>query len=249
MALSNKANTVNPTAGAVAGADVKGRKTDANEQIIKEGTAIIASMDDERKAKLGSLSQTLHFQHLLGLASKKGSRRVSATESVDCSTPVGLTLVSDVDIQVPVIDILKNKDTGIDPAADVTYRAVKAGEKFDISYYEFMFLILRDEYAGFCASEAGPKNVYFSPKLPAYFKGEAKLPTPTVNFKDGSIKASIIDIDEKGADGQWAVKANYADKFGKLLERKTPTRAAGNKSTVPTPTVVAVALQKILGIK
>lgn len=248
MALANnKVTGATPAANApaAAGTASKGKKTEANEVILAQGNEILASMSEEQRAALGSKSHTLHFVRLLGLASKKSSRRVSATESKDCSTPVGITLVSDEAIQVPVIDVLKNKDTGIDYETDVTYREVAAGQEFDVTYYEFMYLILRDEYAGFCSNGEDARGVYFSPKLPAFWKGEAKLPTPTVNFKVGSVKASMIDIDEKGPNG-WVIKPQYAEKFGPLMKKSTPQRASGAKSTTPAPTVVAMALQKIL---
>lgn len=249
MALANKANTVAPQAGVTApqGAAGKGKRTKANDEIIAKGTEILAGLSEEQRNALGSESGTLHFVQLLGLASKKSTRRVSATESKDCSTPVGITLVSDKDIEVPVIDVTKNKDTGIEPE-DIGTRAVKAGEQFDVTYYEFMYLILRDEYAGFCEANGDEKGAYFSPKLPAFWSGQAKLPTPTVNFKNGSVKSSMIDIDEKGPNG-WVIKPQYAEKFGALMVKRTPQRSAGAKSSTPAPTVVALALQNILGLK
>jgi hypothetical protein len=245
MALTNtKVTGTQGTPGATATA-AKGKKTEANEVILAQGNEILASMSEEARAALGSKSNTLHFVRLLGLASKKSSRRISADVSKDCSTPVGITLVSDEAIQVPVIDVLKNKDTGIEYGTDVAYIEVPAGQEFDVTYYEFMYLILRDEYAGFCSHDGDARGVYFSPKLPAFWKGEAKLPTPTVNLKVGSVKASMIDIDEKGTNG-WVIKPNYADKFGPLMKKSTPQRAQGAKSATPAPTVVAMALQKIL---
>lgn len=221
----------------------------ASEAILKKGHEILAAMDEEKKATLGSDSGTLHFQHLLGLPSKMGTRKAGPQSHVPCSTPVGVTLISDKDIDVPVIDITKNKDTGIDFNTDITYKRVKAGEAFDLSYYEFMYLILRDEYAGTCAFGDDPKGVYFSAKLPKFMKGEAKLPTPTINLKSGlgSIKANMVDIEEKGPDGSWVMKEKYKEKFGALVKRGIPRRASGASTPqTPTATVVAVALQKLL---
>lgn len=252
MALSNnKAKTVGQAAAAPVaptGHAPKGKKTAANEEVLAKGSAILATLTEEQRQELGSKSGTLHFVQLLGLASKKSSRRVSASESKDCSTPVGMTLVSDEPIKVPVIDVTKNKSTGIDVEKDITYRDVKAGEQFDLNYYEFMYLILRDEYAGFCEANGDARGAYFSPKLPAFWKGEAKLPTPTINFKTGSVKSTMIDIDEKGPNG-WVIKDAYKEKFGELMKKSTPQRAAGKKNSTPAPTVIAVALQDILGLK
>lgn len=249
MALTNKSNPVAPNAGVSApnAAANKGKRTKANDDIIAKGTEILASLSEEQRNALGAKSGSLHFVQLLGLASKKSSRRVSATESKDCSTPVGITLVSDEAIEVPVIDVTKNKMTGIEPE-DISYKTVQAGEQFDVTYYEFMYLILRDEYAGFCEANGDARGAYFSPKLPAFWKGQAKLPTPTLNFKNGSVKSTMLDIDEKGPNG-WVIKPQYAEKFGALMTKRTPQRAAGTKASTPAPTVVALALQNILGLK
>lgn len=250
MALRNQQGAVaDPAAVQVApNADARGKQTDASKEIFQRGNEVLAAMTEEQRNNLSSKSHTLHFVHLLGLASKKAMRRVSPDENAPCSTPVGITLVSDEAIEVPVIDVLKDKMTGIDPATDIGSRKVKAGEQFNVNYYEFMYLILRDEYAGFLEANGDPRGAYFSPKLPGFWAGDAKLPTPTVNLKTGSIKTTMIDIDEKTPEG-WIIKAPYQEQFGALLRRSRPQRAAGTKSATPQPTVVAMALQKILGLK
>lgn len=226
----------------------RGKQTGASKEVYAKGTEVLASLSEDQRAALGSKSGTLHFVHLLGLASRKATRRVSQNENKECSTPVGITLYSDEAIEVPVISVLKDKNTGIDASADIETRKVKAGEQFNVSYYEFMYLILRDEYAGFLEANGDAHGAYFSPKLPAFWSGSAKLPTPTVNFRQGSVKASMIDIDEKTPDG-WKIKEDYVEKFGPLLKKNRPQRASGAKSSTPQPTVVAMALQEILGIK
>lgn len=248
MALTNEENNAKVTAEATVEKPKAAKgKTKANTEVLNQGAEIIASMSEEQRSGLASKSGTLHFQHLLGLASRKAPRKVAPNETVDCSTPVGIVLVSDEDIQVPVIDITKDKDTGIDPETDISYRTVKAGEEFDVSYYEFMYLIVRDEYAGLLEANGDENGAYFSAKLPAYMRGTAKLPTPTLNLRTGSVKATMVDVDEEGPNG-FQIKPQYADKYGALLRKSRPQRAAGKKSSTPPPTIVAVALQKILGV-
>lgn len=242
MALTNKDVNTTDVAPKATG------KSTGNNVLVNQGTAIIAGMDQAARDALGAKSGTLHFVTLLGLKSKKAERVIAGRQSVETFKSVGITLVSDEPISVPVIDIKKDKTTGIDPATDITYRDVAAGEEFSLSYYEFMYLIIRDEYSGLCSRGDDPKGVYLAVKMPAYIKGEAKLPTPTICFKDGSPKESMIAIDEQDADGKWSIKPEYAEKFGDLLRRKSPTRAAGSKTKTPKPTVVAKALQKILGV-
>lgn len=251
MALTTKAiggNLNKELAAAAVAKAAKTRKPAANAELVEKGKEIIATMNPEERAKLGSMSSTLHFVHLLGLGSKKGTRRISQTENEVCSTPVGVTLRSDVDIKVPVIDINKNAVTGIDPEKDITYREVKAGEEFDLTYYEFMFLIIRPEYSGYCEANGQPDGCYFSAKCPAYVRGDAKLPTPTINFKSGSIKATMIDIDEQGPDGKWRIKPQYEEKFGPLLRKARPQRARTASDAVPTAYAISAALREALKI-
>lgn len=231
-------------------APVTKKTTAKNKQHIVIGEAEYATMTPEERANLSSKSHTLHFQNLLGLQSKKADRVGKGRQYYDSFKAVGVTLVSDIDIEVPVIDVLKDKNTGINPDEDITYRTVKAGEPFDLTYYEFMFLIIRDEYAGYCSREGDPRGVYFSAKFNAFLKDQAKAPTPTINFtQEGSPKENMIAIDRKEADGHWVIKEEYAEKFGALLKRKTPNRSSEPKQTVPTPTITAIALSKILGVR
>lgn len=241
MALENKENLVSVVPS------TKGKST-ANDELIAQGNAILAAMSDEERSNLASKSGTLHFVRLLGLQSKKAERVIAGRQTITTFKPVGIVLVSDEPISVPVIDITKNKDTGIDPATDITYRDVAAGEEFDLSYYEFMYLIIRDEYAGFCSRGDDPRGCFFSAKTPAYWRGEAKLPTPTICFvKEGSPKETMIAIDEQGPDCIWYVKEPYAEKYGALLKRKTPVRKGGSSVQTPKPIIISQALKKILG--
>lgn len=233
--------------GGVVQAPATKAKKDSDYLAIR-GNAILAGKTEEEREMLGCKSDTLHFQYLLGLASKKSTRRVSQNETKGCSTAVGVALVSDEDITVPVIDILKDKNTGINPE-DISYREVKAGEEFYLSYYEFMYLIVRDEYAGVCCSGDNPQDIYFTAKMPAFLSGKNKLPTPTINMRNDSIKKSIVNIDEKGPNGEWYIKDAYAEKFGALIKKQTPKRSAGAKNATPKSTLVALALKDILGVK
>jgi hypothetical protein len=206
--------------------------TKYNADLLQNGREIIAAMSEEEKRNLGSKSGTLHFVNLLGLQSKKSTRTVTDGQGrryIKVSTPVGITLYSDNDIEVPVIDILKDKNNGIDIEKDISYEKINAGEYFDLTYYECMFLLLRDEYAGFCEANGDDKGLHLSVKSTAFMKGEAKLPTPTFAFRRNNrikyagvdehspIKASIVDIDEKNSDGKWVINDAYVEKFGKLL--------------------------------
>lgn len=243
MALNNTENQQMET-------KVPTEKKKADKSYLTTGQAEIASMSEEEVANLGSKSNTLHFQHLLGLQSKKADRVGKGRQSFESFKAVGVCLKTDIEIQVPVIDVTKDKNTGINPETDITYRTVGAGETFELNYYEFMYLIIRDEYAGFCSREGDAKGVYFSAKMSSFLKNQAQLPTPTINFSgDGSPKEGMIAIDRKEADGKWVIKDEYKDAFGALLKRKTPVRSGESKPSIPTPTVTAVALSKILGVR
>lgn len=134
--------------------------------------------------------------------------------------------------------------TYVDPKGDVSTRSVKAGEYFCLSVYEFLFLIIRDEYSG--VFRRGDTDDDWGMKIE--FKwinsmeqytdgtwglksvvedvGDRKvkkfvLPTPFVQYHTrggNSIKASMIDIDEKGKYG-WQIKPEYT-RFEPLMKRK-----------------------------
>ena len=198
-------------------------------------------MVEQEVTKLGSKSGTLHFITLLGLASKESRRKVGENY-LPCPTTVGVRLQTDETILVPVIDVRKNKDTGI-TSEDIKVRTIQAGEVFDLNMYELMFLVTKEEYGGFISRNGNPQGVYFAPKMHKFNTGEAKLPTPALNFKSGtgSIKAEMLVIDEK-VDNKWGIKSEFAEQFGGLFEKKEKVK----KVAVPTPTVVALALRQML---
>lgn len=223
--------------------------TAANEEKIIQGQEIIDSMTDEERKILRSKSGTLHFKCLLAL----GSVRYKGQ-----SKPVGVALVSDVDISVPVIDVMKNQETGIDVEKDISSRNVEAGEEFYLTYYEFMFLIIQDEYAGYFEANGNPYGAHLSVKS-TFKKKVAKLPTPTINFAKGtgSIKTeeNMFDIDKEGPDGKWVIKSGF-ERFAPLVHNGKRGRSKSQKSKIDTqsantysvPTLMAIALQEELGL-
>jgi hypothetical protein len=227
---------------------VRGKKTEANEMMLSEGTAILEGMGKGTKL-VGSLSHTLHFVTLLGLGSKRSVRR-TVDGNVDCPTTIGATLISDKTIKVPVINVLKNKDTGIE-TGDISFRRVVKGQEFHLNMYELMFLMVRTEYAGFMSNNGDPQGVYFSPKMSNYHRGEALLPTPTLSFKTGfgSIKEGMLQIDFKDTDGVWKIKESYLKEFGALIPVKEVKKEKEEKVSYPAPTAVAMALGQLLGEK
>lgn len=219
--------------------------TKANEEISNIGRDLISLMPDEEYKLLGSKSGTLHFKRLLGLQSKITKEK---------ATPVGIELVSDEDIIVPEIDVSKNNKTGIDPNEDITYRDIKAGEKFHLTYYEFLYLIIRDEYGGFLEAGDDEYGAHLSVKSPAYMRGDKKLPTPTIQYREvgkGSIKNTIKIIDEIGPDGFWRVQQEYK-KFDKLVPKKKAkirTDKQTSEHSYSESKLVAIALQEELTSK
>lgn len=251
-------------------------KTDANEAINVIADQIYKGLTIDERKKLSSLSGTLHFVRLLGLASRKTSRSVKGYDLnskdpdldryKDASKAVGVELISDIDIEVPLIDMslvnelmrVKKSDEQpiyIDPKGDVSTRSVKAGEYFCLSMYEFLFLMIRDEYAGvFRRDETdddwGMKIEFkWINAMEQYTNGtwglksriedidgekveKFVLPTPFVQYhtRGGrSIKASMIDIDEKGENG-WQIKSEYA-RFAPLMKRKPRSDKGKRRNT------------------
>lgn len=215
--------------------------------IHSEGKKIISNMTNEERAVLRSKCHTLHFVKLLKLGSKRADRMVAGQETRVSYKAVGVVLYSDEDITVPDIPGEYNKDTGIPPEV-IKSRHIKAGEQFYLTYYEFMFLMFRPEYAGYCTRDDDPYGVYFSPKMPKFLTNEAKLPTPTINFsKSGSPKEVMDEVDEYRPElKRWVIKEEYMEKFGSYLPSVTPQRKQGDLETMPTSTNATVGLAETL---
>lgn len=222
-------------------------KTGNKLDIHSKGKEIISAMSDEERAVLRSKCHTLHFVKLLKLASKRADRMVAGQETRVSYKAVGVVLYSDEDIVVPDIPGQYNKDTGI-PAEEIKSRKIKAGEQFYLTYYEFMFLMFRPEYAGYCTRDDDPYGVYFSPKMPKFLSNEAKLPTPTINFsKSGSPKEVMDEVDEFIPElKRWVIKEEYREKFGSYLPSITPQRKQGDMDTMPTSTNATIGLADTL---
>ena len=216
--------------------------------IHKTGKEYINSMSEEEKSKIRSKCGTLHLVKLLKLQSERADRMVAGGDTKVCHKAVGVVLYSDEDITVPDIPGHYTKDTGI-PSEAIKSRKVKANEEFFLTYYEFMFLMFRPEYAGFCSRGDDPYGVYFSVKMPKFLKEDGvKLPTPTVNYtKAGSPKEVMDAVDyydkEKKA---WCIKPEFEEKFGSYISRVTPQRKQNSKDDFPTSTKAALGLAKVL---
>ena len=252
MALNNqKAKGKEVEAGVeevVAPAKATGAKGVSKSNELKaKGEALISALSEEERNQLGADAGTLHFVHLLGTESRKTPRKMNDQKSVDWASPIGVRFKTDKDIVVPVIDITKDNTTGIE-TSDIGEKHVKAGEEFDLTLYEAMFLLIRDEYAGFFEFKGDVNGGYFQPKMSKYLSGDTKLPTPTLVSKPGlgSIKENIVPIDEKDPSGAWVVKPEYQEKFGAALKKATPRRSAGKKTKTAAPTAVAKALNDLL---
>lgn len=215
--------------------------------IHSEGKKIISSMSSEERAVLRSKCHTLHFVKLLKLASKRADRMVAGQETRVSYKAVGVVLYSDEDIVVPDIPGKYDKSTGI-PPEEIKSRKIKAGEQFYLTYYEFMFLMFRPEYAGYCTRDDDPYGVYFSPKMPKFLTNDAKLPTPTINFsKSGSPKEVMDEVDMYVPElKRWVIKEEYMEKFGSYLPSVTPQRKQGDADVMPTSTNATIGLAETL---
>ncbi|SFM52704.1 hypothetical protein SAMN03159341_1434 [Paenibacillus sp. 1_12] len=218
--------------------------SDQNKALRKLGKEIIKEMPRVDYEKLSSKSGTLHFARLLGLDSKRTTRtkyengeRVYNSGNIGSPKPIGVTLCSDEDITVPVIDVTINKDTGISIEEELSYKEEKAGVEFHLTLYEFMFLMLKDEYAGYLRLGEDNYGVHMELKTTKFIdvdkdgnielkfiedeNGSKRvlLPTPTIKFSKGSVRAGTVGIDELGLDGLWRIRQGY-EKFTDLVINK-----------------------------
>lgn len=267
------------------------KKTQANAEVRAQGIELINAMNDDEYKKIGSKADTLHFIALLGLASKKTNSNISRrkentpqgievkVQTKDFPTTIGVRLKTDIDIErVPFLKneidenglhkVTKNKDTGIEPEQDFEYKTVKAGDIFDLTMYEFMYLIIRDEYGGYLKVDVEDFYARLFAKLPAFWRGDAKLPTPTIVFESGkgntTAKGTIIDIDMNN-DGNWSIKPEFSQRFKPIFDlyqsrrkRKTKNSNSNHNNTntksereginLPILSLHSLALQEELGM-
>ena len=192
------------------------------------GAEVVSGLSDEAKSNLCSKCHTLHYVKLLKLTSKRADRATTSGYTTRDFKTVGIVLYSDEAIDVPDIPGYYTKETGI-PPEDVKSRRVEAGEYFFLTYYEFMFLVLRPEYSGYCSRDDDPYGVVLSLKMTHFKEGRAKLPTIAIKFVGaGSPKESWDAIDEYDAETDtWSIKPKYQEKFGHLLTPVQPTHSPG----------------------
>lgn len=228
--------------------DMLAKSKGAGVNIHNEGKAYINSLSPEERSIIRSKCHTLHFIKLLKLASQRADRMVAGGETRTSYRAVGVVLVSDEELEVPDIPGKYNKETGI-PPEEIKSRTVKAGEEFFLTYYEFMFLMFRPEFAGFCTRDDDPYGVYFSPKMPKFLNNfENKLPTPTINFtRSGSPKEVMDEVDmQDPVTKRWVIKPEYAEKFGCYLPTINPQRKQGDAESFPTSTNATMGLAQLL---
>lgn len=217
------------------------------EETYKE---VASSLTDEERANLGSKSNTLKLVRVLGLGSKKDSRKVGGAtgQMVECDKPVALELLTEIDIEVPVLPVTTNVKSDIN-FAEVQTRTVKAGEKFQVTYYEAMLLLIRDEYMGTFHANGQDNEAILSVNLPKYLGGDQKIPTPAFNFRNGAFKEDIHRMDTQLEDKTWVMQEEFIH-YADFLKRQKSQRATGSAtSRVSQQTKVALTLQKAFGIR
>ncbi|MNV25834.1 hypothetical protein D3C71_1169430 [compost metagenome] len=88
-----------------------------------------------------------------------------------------------------------------------------------------MYLVEKDNYAGFISYNDDPEAVYLCLKFAKVNKGVSNAPTPSLVFKKryGAIKNTMVSIDEK-INGEWKLKEGYEKKFEYFVKKRpTPT--------------------------
>lgn len=177
---------------------------DAN-ALISLGRSVFESMSDTEREHLGSQSGMLHFENRLNYVTMTRNRIV------------GFRLWSDNSIQIPIIPITKDADTDIKPDTDITFRTVNAGERFDLSLFELMYLVISIEYGGYFEAFGDPKGVYLSVDLSDYANREKRLPQPSFKFSDQQSLKELksIDISYRSANGI-IIHTEFQEKFGQL---------------------------------
>ena len=222
----------------------------AIKQLHKQGIEIKAGLSPEVLATLGKSSTKIKFVNMLGLASRTSDKVGAGKQHTPSFVPVGLRIEAMSTVEIPVIPCRKDtQKMGVDVPTELTYRTLKKGEKADITLFEFMYLVSNPEYAGCISTEGNAKGLFLKVRADQFVIGKVKLPSPSANFPigHGSPKDTMLPIDEQLTDKTWVMKAEYQEKFGELLARKSSASRAtkGSKKYDPTESV-SLALSKLL---
>lgn len=221
---------------------------DTKLDLASKGQQIISNMSPEEKAAIGSKSDTLIFEGLLGTQKIQQAKTGKGRVRTNSFKPVGLKLRVTEDTSVPQIPVTRTRARdGVDQS-EISYITVQAGEIVTLSLFEFMYLVSRPEYSGYVTVNGNPKGGCLGILSNKFKNGEDKLPTPSFKYTEGGTpKDSMAPIDQKNADGAWEPLPEYAEKFGALYvsnKKKSSTRAA----KVDNSAAVTAALRDILGI-
>ena len=219
------------------------------EYMYQEGIKLLTKQFEDGTTSsdaIGRDSGTLHFIHALGQSQRPRNRRVANEQKVKSFLVVGAVFKTDKDIDVPEIPITCTVFTGVKPE-QMGSRHIKAGETFMLNLLEYMFLIIREEYSGYCEHQGDPQFCYLSPKVQNFLTSgpnAQKLPTPTICFKSGSPKESMVAIDTKTKDGDWECLPEYEEKFGGLFIKSTPPDI--QTEAIARTSGIAASLRKML---
>lgn len=193
------------------------------------GSALIAQMSDEDRAKLGSMSNTLTFVKCAGDPQKQQSKTTQG-KAEPSHKVVGYLFKSSVDITVPFAP-LKQGCTCPTDVEERTDREVKAGEVFVLNNVETAMLLGRPEYSGKASGEGG-KVVTLTVKAS---KSSKNALLPVLRTPDGSIKDGMDLIATKtvGADGKdvWELKEFYKESYGAYYQKRTAVRSGKSSSS------------------
>lgn len=230
-----------------AGATKKGGKDIRHEKMLASGQSIRAKMSEEEKALEGSKSDKVVFVAALGDPNKPQARR-EGKEDKPSFVVVGYAFKAKEDMTVPKANLNSNFKSFMD-VGEITEVPVKAGETFYLNVFETGALISRPEYAGKFTGDG--VSVQFTVK----FSNNREEPLPVLNKSGkGSIKENMILVaDMVGATGDSKgtpqVKAEFAEKFGVLYEKRAAVRrssAAGNNAAGESTSNMAAAFNEYL---
>jgi hypothetical protein len=160
--------------------------TDTNKAVRDVGNEELEKLSKAEYDALANKSGTLHYRSLLGLESQYTTRTKHKGKSrkyVNDIKPIAVVLVSDERIEVPQIDVKLNSLTGIDES-DIQKVFVEAGQVFALTLYEFMYLIMQDEYGCYCEANGDPRGLYLSVKATNAIEIRNVKSTNAIEIKD-----------------------------------------------------------------
>lgn len=221
------------------------KKSGSLEEFKNQGKSVREAYTEEEKRLEGSKSHVIGFEVALGNPARPQKRMEGGVQrsSYQC---VGYVLKTSEDIMVPVAPLKQGARHEMD-FDEVTWKPVKAGEKFQVTLAEAGILISQIEYGGKFTMD-GDEIVLHATISPN--RGGVPLTVlkrPNAPLKDSMVVIADAEVGENGKK-TYKVKPEYAEKFGYIFNRtRTSSGSTAERGKKDNTENLAAAFRNLMG--